>query len=202
MQRILALDMEGVLTPEIWVAVAERTGVDDLLRTTRDEPDYEKLMQWRIDAVNHNDIKASFVTDIVSQMELLPGAADFLKTARSRYNVVVLSDTFEELAGPLLDLMDRPHVLCHRIKIEDDKFVSFKPRVQNAKCRAVDAYKDLNYHITAVGDSFNDLPMLKAADAGFLFRPPQRVIDEVPAMRSTADYEELLEWIEDALPSG
>ncbi len=197
MQRILALDMEGVLTPEIWVAVAERTGVDDLLKTTRDEPDYEKLMQWRIDAVNRNDITASFVTGIVSQMELLPGAADFLKTVRSRYGVVVLSDTFEEFAGPLLDLMGRPHTLCHRINIENDRFVSFKPRIPNAKCRAVDAYKELNYHVTAVGDSFNDLPMLKAADAGFLFRPPQRVIDEMPAMRSTADYDELLEWIGD-----
>ncbi len=198
MQRVLALDMEGVLTPEIWVAVAERTGIDDLLRTTREEPDYQKLMKWRIDAVNRNDISASFVTNIVSQMELLPGASNFLATVRQRYNVVVLSDTFEEIAWPLLDLMGRPHTLCHRINIEDDRLVSFKPRVLNAKCRAVDAYKELNYHVTAVGDSYNDLPMLKAADAGFLFRPPQRVVDEMPGTRSTADYDELLEWIEES----
>lgn len=198
MQRILALDMEGVLTPEIWVAVAERTGVEELLRTTRDEPDYEKLMRWRINAVNHHDIKASYVIDIVSQMDLLPGAADFLAAVRSRYGVIVLSDTFEELAGPLLDQMGRPHTLCHHIEVEDDRFVSFTPRVQDAKYRAVDAYKNLNYHVTAVGDSYNDLAMLKHADAGFFFRPPQQVIDELPTMRSTADYDELLEWIDGA----
>ncbi|HCB34689.1 MAG TPA: bifunctional phosphoserine phosphatase/homoserine phosphotransferase ThrH [Acidimicrobiaceae bacterium] len=188
--------MEGVLTPEIWVAVAGRTGIDDLLRTTREEPDYEKLMRWRIDTMDRHGLGLSDVLDVVSRMDLLPGAAEFLAEVRSRYSVVVLSDTFEEFAGHLRDLMGRPHVLCHRITVDDGRLVSFTPRVPDAKCRAVDAYQSLGYHVTAVGDSFNDLAMLTAADAGFLFRPPQRVVEERPSLRSTADYDELLAWID------
>ncbi len=199
---MLALDMEGVITPEIWEAVAARTGVDDLLVTTRDEPDYEKLMKLRIDALDRHHIGMSLVLDVIDQMELLPGARAFLDEVRPHYGVMVVSDTFEEFARPLQERMGWPHLLCHRIETRGDRIVGFHLRIDDPKRRVVEAYKALNYHVTAVGDSYNDVNMIAAADAGFLFKAPERVIDDFPHLRVANSYDELLALLDGAARPG
>ncbi|WP_419931865.1 bifunctional phosphoserine phosphatase/homoserine phosphotransferase ThrH [Candidatus Poriferisodalis sp.] len=196
MQRLIALDMEGVLTPEIWIAVAERTGIDELRRTTRDEPDYDALMRYRIDVLNAHDVSLDQIRDVIAGLPLLDGAREFLDELRRRWVVVLLSDTFEQFDDHFLELMDYPHLLCHRLDVIDGRLAGWRRRADDAKRRAVEAYRSLNYHVTAVGDSYNDLTMLRAADVASLFRCPQAVAEANPDLPSASTYADLLRWIE------
>ncbi|WP_419841406.1 bifunctional phosphoserine phosphatase/homoserine phosphotransferase ThrH [Candidatus Poriferisodalis sp.] len=195
MQRIIALDMEGVLTPEIWIAVAQDTGIEELKRTTRDEPDYDVLMQHRIDVLNRHCLSLAQIRDVIADLPLLDGAREFLDELRRRWVVVLLSDTFEQFDDHFLELMGYPHLLCHRLQVVDGRVTGWKRRLDDAKRRAVTAYRALNYHVTAVGDSYNDLTMLRAADAASLFRCPPAVAAANPDLPCATEYSELLEWV-------
>ncbi len=189
---LITLDLEGVLTPEIWMAVAEATGVDTFLRTTRDEPDYELLMAGRLAALDKHEIPFSHLTKIVADLEPLPGAVEFLDTLRAAAPVVILSDTFEQLAGPLLAKLGQPLVLCHRMDVVDDRVVAANVRMAHAKQHAVRAYQSLDYTVTAAGDSFNDIEMLATADSGILFRPSELVRSRHPEFPTVTDFDDLL----------
>ena len=195
-QRVIALDMEGVLTPEIWIAVAERTGIDELRRTTRDEPDYDALMQYRIDILNAHDLSLSQIRSVIADLPLLDGAREFLDELRRRWVVVLLSDTFEQFDDHFLELMGYPHLLCHRLDVAGDRIGGWRRRADDAKRRAVEAYCGLNYHVTAVGDSYNDLTMLRAAHAASLFRCLPTLAEAHPDLPACHSYEALLRWIE------
>jgi phosphoserine/homoserine phosphotransferase len=195
-QRIITLDMEGVLTPEIWIAVADHTGVDALRITTRDEPDYQKLMDRRIQVLAENDVTLTNIRDVIKKLKILDGARDFLDELRSKYQVVLLSDTFEQFADCFMEQLGRPHLLCHRLDVEHDLIVRFRPRVNDPKCRAVGMYQGLNYHVTAAGDSYNDVTMLKAADAGCLFKYAPGLPEQFPELSTADTYDELAAWID------
>jgi phosphoserine/homoserine phosphotransferase len=198
-QTIVTLDLEGVLVPEIWIAVAERTGIDELRRTTRDEPDYDVLMRYRIDLLARHGLTMPLITEVIAGLQPLEGAVEFLSSLRSRTQVVILSDTFEQFAGPLVEQLGNPTVLCHRLVIDGDRVVDYRLRMADQKRHAVEAFRGLNYRVVAAGDSYNDLAMLSAADEGFLFRAPSNVVTENPGFWSTDHYDELLERITGAL---
>ena len=189
--------MEGVLTPEIWVGVAEHTGIAELRRTTRDEPDYGVLMQYRLDVLARHDVTLSQIRSTIAQLPLLDGAREFLDELRRRWAVVLLSDTFEQFDDHFLEMMGYPHLLCHRLEVAEDRIVGWRRRADDAKRRAVEAYCALNYHVTAVGDSYNDLTMLRAAHAGSLFRCLPTLAHANPDLPHCHRYDELLRWIED-----
>ncbi|HUW02863.1 MAG TPA: bifunctional phosphoserine phosphatase/homoserine phosphotransferase ThrH [Acidimicrobiales bacterium] len=191
-QTLVTLDLEGVMVPEIWIAVAERTGVDDLRRTTRDEPDYDVLMRYRLDVMERHGLTMSTVTDVIAGLVPLDGAAAFLDELRRRTQVVVLSDTFEQFAGPLMAQLGMPTILCHRLVVDDDRIVGYRLRQPDQKRRAVEAFHGLNYRVIAAGDSYNDTSMLVEADAGFLFHAPANVIAEFPQFPALDTYDELL----------
>ena len=190
--------MEGVLTPEIWIALADHTGVDDLRITTRDEPDYQRLMDRRIEVLAAHDIALSTIQGVIATLPLLDGAREFLDDLRAKYEVVLLSDTFEQFAGHFMDLMGRPHLLCHRLTVLNDRIVEFVPRIADPKLRAVHAYRSLNFHVTAAGDSHNDVTMLCAADAGCLFNAPQGLPEAYPQLSVATSYDDLRIWIDAA----
>jgi phosphoserine/homoserine phosphotransferase len=194
-QTVVTLDLEGVLVPEIWIAVAERTGVDALRRTTRDEPDYDALMQYRLGLLAEHELTMSLVADVIAELEPLPGARSFLDDLRSRTQVILLSDTFEQFAAPLMVHLGMPTVLCHRLVVEDDRIVGYRLRQRDQKRRAVQALHALEYRVVAAGDSYNDTAMLAEADAGFLFHAPPNVIAEFPGFPALDDYDELLRAI-------
>lgn len=194
-QRIIALDMEGVITPEIWIAVAGRTGLPELQLTTRDEPDYQKLMNHRISVLAQHDIGLNLIQEVISGLDLLVGARQFLDQLRASYQVVVLSDTFEQFAGHFMDLLGYPHLLCHRLNLEGDRITGFIPRTEDAKLKAVLGYQALGYHVTAVGDSHNDIGMLRQADASSLFRTPEGLPEKYPDLSCLDAYDELINWI-------
>ena len=193
-QTVVTLDVEGVLIPEIWIAVAERTGVDGLSRTTRDEPDYDVLMRGRLDLLEQHALTMADVTEVIAGMSPLDGAAAFLDELRSRTQVILLSDTFEEFARPLMAQLGWPTVLCHRLEVDDaDRIVDYRLRQPDQKRRAVAALHGLNYRVLAAGDSYNDTTMLSEADHGFLFRAPTNVIEEFPQFPALTEYDDLLE---------
>ena len=194
-QRVIALDMEGVVTPEIWIAVAERTGVEALTRTTRDEPDYQKLMDYRIGILEEHGVPLSLIQDVIRGLGLLDGAKEFLDELRRQYVVVLLSDTFEQFADPFLELMGRPHLLCHRLTVENDRIIGFTPRIEEQKREAVHSFRRMNYHVTAMGDSHNDITMLLAADTACFFRPPDGLPAQYPELPVARTYAEALDWI-------
>ncbi len=194
-QRVVTLDMEGVLTPEIWIAVAEDTGVSELRVTTREEPDYQKLMDRRIDVLAEHGISLTRIQKVIATLPLLPDAREFLDELRSRFQVVLLSDTFEQFAGHFMELLGRPHLLCHRLDVESDRITGFAPRITDPKLCAVQAYRSLNFHVTAAGDSHNDVTMLQAADAGCLFSAPASLPPQFPGLAVADTYDELLDWI-------
>ena len=194
-QTIVTLDLEGVLVPEIWIAVAERTGIPELRRTTRDEPDYDVLMNYRIDLLHRHGLTMSLIQDVISGLTPLPGAADFLATLRRRTQVVILSDTFEQFAAPLMAQLGMPTILCHRLVVEDDRVVGYKLRMPDPKRAAVRALQALNYRVVAAGDSYNDTSMLLAAEAGFLFHAPDNVKAQFPQLPALETFDELLERI-------
>ena len=191
--------MEGVIAPEIWIELAERTGIDDLRRTTRDEPDYDVLMRYRLDILEKQRIGIEALQPIIDGIEPLPGARDFLDAVRAKYQLVILSDTFYEFVGPLMVKMGQPQLFCHRLQVDEDgKLSGYQLRMQGHKRAAVKAFKELNFFTCAAGDSYNDTLMLEEADAGFLFRPPQNVIDEFPQFPVMTEYDELLSVIDAA----
>jgi phosphoserine/homoserine phosphotransferase len=192
-QTIVTLDLEGVLVPEIWVAVADRTGIDALRRTTRDEPDYDVLMRYRLDVLDEHGLTMSLVQDVIAGLEPLPGAKAFLDELRERTQVVILSDTFEQFAAPLMRQLGMPTLFCHRLVLEDDRIVDYRLRQPDQKQCSVKALQSLQYKVIAAGDSYNDTTMLDAADAGFLFRAPENVIAEFPQFRAMTGYDELLD---------
>ncbi len=191
-QSIVTLDMEGVLVPEIWIAVAERTGIEELRRTTRDEPDYDVLMRYRIDLLERHGLTLSRIADVIGGLEPLPGAVGFLDELRARTQVVVLSDTFEQFSQPLVRQLGWPTILCHRLVIDDDRIVGYRLRMPDQKRAAVEAFRALNYRVVAAGDSYNDTSMLLAADAGFLFHAPANVVAEFPQLPAVDEFDDLL----------
>jgi len=184
--------MEGVLTPEIWIAVAESTGIPELRRTTRDEPDYDKLMRGRLEILDRHGLKLSDIQKVIAGLPLLPGAKDFLDELRSLTQVLILSDTFEQFAQPLMRQLGWPTLLCHRLVIDNDRISDYQIRIQEQKQKAVAALKLMNYRVIAAGDSFNDTAMLGEADVGFLFHAPQNVIERFPQFPAVGDYKSLM----------
>lgn len=190
--RIACLDLEGVLIPEIWVALAARTGIDALRETTRENPDYDGLMRQRLALLDVHGLKLVDIQAAVAEMAPLDGAADFLDWLRARAQVVILSDVFYELAAPLMRQLGYPTLLCHHLECDEAGRVSgYRLRQPDAKRKAVRAFQGLNFHVVAVGDSYNDTAMLAQAEAGILFRPPDNVAREFPDFPVTRDYDEL-----------
>ena len=194
-QTMVTLDLEGVLVPEIWVAVAERTGIDALHRTTRDEPDYDVLMQYRLDILAEHGLTMSLIQEVIGGLEPLPGAKAFLDELRERTQLVILSDTFEQFAAPLMRQLGMPAIWCHRLEVEADRIVGYQLRMTDPKRNAVQALQGLNYKVIAAGDSYNDTTMLLAADAGFLFHSPANVQAEFPQLPALETYDDLLDRI-------
>ena len=198
-QSLVALDAEGVLIPEVWVAIAEATGVEDLLRTTRDEPDYDVLMTGRLEALAKHRITMSSIQEIIAGLDALPGACGFLDELRLRTQVVILSDTFEQFGVPMMCHLNRPTMLCHRLVVEDDMIVGYQLRMDDPKRNAVRAFQSLNYKVVAAGDSYNDTTMLDQADVGFLFHAPENVVAEFPQFPALNTYDELLGALTEAI---
>jgi len=191
--------MEGVLTPEIWIAVAEKTKIPELRRTTRDEPDYDKLMRGRLAILDKHGLKLSDIQNVIGGLQPLPGAKAFLDELRSLVQVVILSDTFEQFATPLLRHLNWPTLLCHKLVVENDRIVDYKLRVADQKKKAVAAFKSLNYHVISAGDSYNDTAMLLEANVGFLIHAPEKVKLEFPQFKAVESHAELLKLIKQAL---
>lgn len=198
-QCIVTLDLEGVLTPEIWIAVAEKTGIPELRRTTRDEPDYDKLMRGRLAILDRHGLKLSDIQQVIGTLQPLPGAKEFLDELRSIVQVIILSDTFEQFATPLLRKLGWPTLLCHRLVVENDRIVNYQLRVPNQKQKAVAALKLLNYYVISAGDSFNDTAMLAEADVGFLIHAPENVKRQFPQFKPVESHAELLSEIKNAM---
>lgn len=198
-QSLVALDAEGVLIPEVWVAIADATGIDELYRTTRDEPDYDVLMKGRLAVLAEHKVTMTQIQEIIAGLDALPGACSFLDELRERTQVVILSDTFEQFGVPMMCHLNRPTMLCHRLVIEDDLIVDYELRMADPKRNAVQAFQSLNYRVVAAGDSYNDTTMLAQADAGFLFHAPQNVIEEFPEFPALDCYDDLLEALTNAL---
>lgn len=195
-QSIVALDLEGVLVPEIWIAVAEKTGIEALRRTTRDEPDYDVLMQGRVALLQEHGLTLSDIATVIATLSPLDGALEFLDSLRERTQVLLLSDTFEQFGRPLMRQLRWPTLLCHRLVIKNDRVVGYKLRMHDQKRHAVNALRSLNYRVIAAGDSYNDIAMLGAANAGFLFHAPENVKAEFPQFEAFDTYDELLASIQ------
>ncbi len=197
--QIVCLDLEGVLVPEIWIAFAQRSGIAAFNRTTRDEPDYDRLMQFRLALLRQHGLKLADIQAVVGGMAPMMGAKDFLDDLRSRYQVIILSDTFYEFADPLMQQLGRPTLFCHRLVADSEGFVTdYKLRQPNQKFHAVNALKSLNYQVIAAGDSYNDTGMLGAADAGFFIHPPPGIVAQFPQFPVNHSYAELRAAIEGA----
>ena len=195
-QTIVTLDLEGVLVPEIWIAFAQKTGIEQLNLTTRDIPDYDELMSGRLAILDENGLKLVDIQEVIGTLEPLEGAKAFLDELRSITQVVILSDTFEEFAAPLMRQLAWPALLCHRLEIDGEgRVANYRLRQRDQKRRAVAAFRGLNYNVIAVGDSYNDTTMLGEADTGFLFRPPDSVRAEFPQFESTGGYSGLMALI-------
>lgn len=190
--QIVCTDMEGIFTPEIWINVAEKTGIDELKLTTRDIPDYDELMRKRLSILDANDIKLPTITGVIDSMQPLPGAAEFLTWLRERTPVIVLSDTYVEFARPLMAQLGWPTLFCHHLTVDGDgRIQNYNLRQKDMKSKAVRAMKGLNFETIAIGDSYNDITMLQAADHGFLFRPPDSVKVRFPQFPVSDTYAEL-----------
>jgi phosphoserine/homoserine phosphotransferase len=189
---IACLDLEGVLIPEIWIGVAERTGIDALRRTTREEPDYDLLMKQRIEILAKHGLGLPAIQQVIASIRPLPGALEFLGWVRERYQLIILSDTFYEFARPLMRQLGYPTLLCHSLEVDDaGRIVDYHLRQADPKRRSVQALRGLNLRVIAAGDSYNDTAMLLEADAGILFRPPDNVVREFPQLPVARDYDEL-----------
>lgn len=198
--HLVCLDLEGVLLPEVWIAVAESTGIAELMRTTRDEPDYDKLMRYRLDILDRNNLTLPAICKIIENLEPLTGAKAFIDWLKIRTRIIILSDTFEQFADPLMSKLDHPALFCHSLLIDDEgRIIGYKLRQANQKRRAVEAFRSLNFQVIAVGDSYNDLSMLQAADNAILIRPPDALRAEYPDYPVAADLTELRTRLEELL---
>jgi len=193
--HIVALDLEGVLSPEIWISVAERTKIDELRLTTRDVADYDELMRHRLKILDERDIKLSDIQSVIASLPLLDGAREFLDELRTFCQVIILSDTFNDFAKPIMKKLGYPTLFCHALEIKNDKIVGYKLRQKNQKQCAIEAFKSLNFSVFAAGDSYNDIAMLKAADRACLFRAPDSVKKEFPQFKAVEEYGELMKEI-------
>ena len=198
-QSIVTLDLEGVLVPEIWIAFAEKTGIEALRRTTRDEPDYDVLMQYRLNILRENNLKLSDIQDVISTLSPLPGGKEFLDALRAKTQVVILSDTFLQFATPLVRQLDWPAIFCHHLEVKDDVVVDYCLRQPDQKRKSVEAFRSLNFKTIAAGDSYNDTTMLGAADHGILFRSPDNVKAEFPYFPAVDEYADLMRLIDERL---
>jgi phosphoserine / homoserine phosphotransferase len=190
--RIICLDLEGVLVPEVWIAFAEATGIPELRLTTRDEPDYDKLMRGRLAILCQHGLKLKAIQDVIATLRPLEGAKEFLDGLRAREQVVILSDTFLQFAFPLMKQLGYPTILCHELVVDgEDNVVNYRLRLSDSKRRAVEHFRELGYVIHAAGDSYNDTTMLKTADRGVLFRCPDSVAAQFPQFKRTRTYDEL-----------
>jgi phosphoserine/homoserine phosphotransferase len=197
--QLVCLDLEGVLVPEIWITFAERTGIPELRRTTRDEPDYDKLMRYRLELLRQHGLGLPDIQRVIASMGPMDGAKAFLDSLRERYQVVMLSDTFYEFGMPLMAQLGKPTLFCHRLETDARGFVvAYHLRMPNQKAAAVKAFKELRFQVIAAGDSYNDTAMLSEAHAGILYRPPQNVIAEFPQFPVVKDYAALRAAIDDA----
>ena len=203
MIKIICADMEGIFTPEIWIRVAKKTGIEELKLTTRDISDYDVLMKKRLGILAENGLKLKDITDVIETMDPLEGALDFLNWARERTQIIVVSDTYVEFARRLLRKLGWPTLFCNTLTIAPDGSIAdYNLRQQDGKRKTVLSLKRLNYHILAVGDSYNDITMLKEADAGVLFKPPENVRSEYPELPVTYNYDELKNVMEPLLADG
>ncbi len=191
--------MEGVLTPEIWIAVAEKTKIPELRRTTRDEPDYDKLMRGRLAILDKHKLKLSDIQKVIGTLKPLEGAKEFLDELRTLTQVIILSDTFEQFASPLMKQLNWPTLFCHRLLVTNNQITGYELRQPNQKQKSVAALKSLNYHVVSAGDSYNDTAMLSEANVGFLIHAPENVKKEFPQFKAVASHAELLKLIKRAL---
>jgi phosphoserine/homoserine phosphotransferase len=199
-QSIVTLDLEGVLVPEIWIAVAEKTGIERLRLTTRDIPDYDVLMQGRLRILDENGLKLRDIQEVIGTLRPLPGAREFLDELRTLTQVIILSDTFEEFAKPLMQQLGWPTILCHRLQVDESgRVVNYKLRTPDQKQKSVAALKLLNYNVISAGDSFNDTTMLAEAHTGILFHAPENIRKQFPQFPAVDRYEDLMTLIKAAL---
>ena len=198
--NIVCLDLEGVLIPEIWIAFAQKTGIEALKRTTRDEPDYNVLMQYRLDILNKEGFKLADIEDVICSLEPLPGAQEFVDWVRSQTRLVILSDTFRQFVGPLMTKLGHPTLFCHDLVVDETGHISdYSLRLADHKRKAVEAFKALNFTTFAAGDSYNDLSMIDVADERALYCPPERLMIKRPELLVARDHRELRKIIEDIL---
>ena len=198
--NIVCLDLEGVLVPEIWIAFSEASGIPELRRTTRDEPDYDKLMKWRINLLKERGIGLKAIQDIINTIEPLPGAREFLDELRSLTQVIIVSDTFSQFATPLMRKLGWPTIFCNSLVVSDDGFITdYKMRIDNSKLSTIRALFSIGFTTIAAGDSYNDLDMLRYADTGFLFRSTDRIKADHPELPAYETYEELMAAIRSKL---
>ena len=197
--QVVCLDLEGVLVPEIWIEFSRRTGIAEFARTTRDEPDYDRLMRFRIDLLSRHGLRLDDIRQVIGGMAPMAGAREFLDGLRERYQVVILSDTFYEFADPLMRQLGRPTLLCHRLEVDAEGFVRRHVlRMPDPKRAAVNALRSLNFKVIAAGDSYNDTAMLGAAHAGFFIHPPESIVAQFPQFPVTRSYDELRARIDEA----
>ena len=194
-QSIVTLDLEGVLVPEIWIAVAEKTGIRELRLTTRDVPDYDVLMKGRLNLLDQHGLKLSDIQQVIATLHPLEGGREFLDELRRLTQVIILSDTFEEFAKPLMEQLNWPVLFCHKLETLNDRIVNYRLRQANQKQKSVAALKSLDYHVIAAGDAFNDTAMLAEADTGFFFRAPVPIQQQFPQFKAVETYADLLRLI-------
>ena len=198
--NIVCLDMEGVLVPEIWIAFAEESGIPELKRTTRDEPDYDKLMKWRLEILKEHGLGLKEIQATIAKIDPLPGAKAFLDELRSTTQVIILSDTFEEFAKPLMEKLGRPTIFCNSLEVaESGEITGYKMRCQQSKLTTVKALQSIGYDTIASGDSFNDLGMIQASKAGFLFKSTEQIKKDYPQIPAYEEFDDLLAAIKAAL---
>jgi phosphoserine/homoserine phosphotransferase len=198
--NIVCFDMEGVFTPEIWVNVAKKTGIDALKITTRDEPDYDKLMRYRIGILEEHGITLKFIQEVIASLDLLDGAREFFDRVRDRSQVVVVTDSFVEFAIPFIEKLGRPLVLCHNLVVDERGMITdYQIRQPDPKRMVVKAFQELKYKVIGIGDSYNDMGMIQQAEQGIFFRPPLKVVQDYPQFPVTTNYVELMDLIEESL---
>ena len=198
--NIVCLDLEGVLVPEIWIAFAEASGIPELKRTTRDEPDYDKLMKWRIGILKEHGLGLKEIQDTIAKIDPIPGAKEFLDELRSITQVIIISDTFTQFAGPLMKKLGYPTIFCNSLEVADNgEITGFKMRIENSKYTTVKALQSIGFQTIASGDSHNDLGMIKASKAGFLFKSTEQIKKDNPELPAYETYDELMEAIKQVL---
>lgn len=198
--NIVCLDLEGVLVPEIWIAFAEASGIPELKRTTRDEPDYEKLMKWRIGILKEHGLGLKEIQDTIAKIDPIPGAKEFLDELRSITQVIIISDTFTQFAGPLMKKLGYPTIFCNSLEVANNgEITGFKMRIENSKYTTVKALQSIGFQTIASGDSHNDLGMIKASKAGFLFKSTEQIKKDNPELPAYETYDELMEAIKKVL---